>query len=262
MVLTDTPQKNLFESIAQKGKESKKQTKTVKLMRQSKANQARIFSAKQKKKKRAQRSLNLIESDSSDDELPLLSDHSSDAVLDDDEFEGAVCVPDFPDLSKEPEKRDYVLVEFEVNPKKFFVGFVTKSEDSDGDIEVKFLRRKRHVEEFYFPDTDDIASHSMSGINLVLPVPHCLSHAVQLVGNRGLVNLPTTFPVLTCRHLTKEVVLLTCHGLLVLFHFCATLFHFSFFFFLCDGILCIGFSEVSLRKMFAFFPSLMCWYAW
>ena len=95
MVLTDTPWKNFLESTAQKGKASKKQTKGVKLMGQSKANQARISSAKQKKKKRARRSLNLIESDSSDDELPHLCDHSSDAVLDDGEFEDAVCVPDF-----------------------------------------------------------------------------------------------------------------------------------------------------------------------
>ena len=63
------------------------------------------------------------------------------------------------------------MVEFEVNPKKFYVGLVTKSEDSDGDIEVKFLRRKRHVEEFFFPDADDIASHSKSGIKVVLPMP-------------------------------------------------------------------------------------------
>ena len=74
----------------------------------------------------------------------------------------------------------------------------------------------------------------------------------------------------------------------MLFHFCATLFHFSLFC-VCVGTLRIGFSEVSLRKMFAFFsffyvlvclvglqallkyhcercllffPSFMCWYAW
>ena len=115
--------------------------------------------------------MNLIESDNSDDKLPPLSYHSSDAVLDDDEFEDAVCVPDFPGLSKEEEEGNYFLVEFEVNPKKFYVGFVTKSEDSDGDIKVKFLRRKRYVEEFYFPDADDIASHSKSGIKAVLPKP-------------------------------------------------------------------------------------------
>ena len=134
MVLTDTPRKNFLESIAQKGKESNKQTKRVKLMRQSKANQARISSAKQKKKKRARRSLNLIVSDCSDDELSHLSDHSSNAVLDGDEFEDSVCVPDFSGLSKKPDEGDYVLVEFEVNSKKFYVGFVAKSENSDGDI--------------------------------------------------------------------------------------------------------------------------------
>ena len=55
MALTDTPLKNFLESIARKGKESKKQTKLVKLMRQGKANQARISSAKQKKKKKNER---------------------------------------------------------------------------------------------------------------------------------------------------------------------------------------------------------------
>ena len=63
------------------------------------------------------------------------------------------------------------MVEFEVNLKKFYVGLVTKSEGSDGDIEIKFFRRKRHMEEFYLPDADDIASHSKSGIKVVLPMP-------------------------------------------------------------------------------------------
>ena len=43
----------------------------------------------------------------------------------------------------------------------------------------------------------------------------------------------------------------------MLFHFCATLLHFVFFFWVCVGMLHISFSEVSLRKMFAFF-FLLC----
>ena len=42
----------------------------------------------------------------------------------------------------------------------------------------------------------------------------------------------------------------------MLFHFCASLFHFSFFF-VCVVMLRIGFLEVSLRKMLLFFL-LLC----
>ena len=43
-----------------------------------------------------------------------------------------------------------ILVKFQTKPKKFFVTLITKSEDGDGDVKMKYMRRAANAEVYYF----------------------------------------------------------------------------------------------------------------
>ena len=93
-----------------------------------------------------------------------LSDHSSDEV-DEEDLLGA---QEFSPLLNPPVLNDYVLVEFDTSPKTYYVGFITKPEDEDGEYEVSYLRRKEKSLQFHFPAVKDLASIKISDIKAIL----------------------------------------------------------------------------------------------
>ena len=60
--------------------------------------------------------------------------------------------------NKCPDVDNYVLVEFPSQPVKHYVGQITQFKDEDGDFEIVYLHKKRHVAEFFFLDIPDIGS--------------------------------------------------------------------------------------------------------
>ena len=60
--------------------------------------------------------------------------------------------------NKCPDVDNYVVVEFPSQPVKYYVGQITQSKNEDGDYEIVYLHKKRHVAEFFFPDIPDIES--------------------------------------------------------------------------------------------------------
>ena len=64
---------------------------------------------------------------------------------------------------------DYVRVEFKTFPRKYYVGRITKNKDFEGDYEISYMRKKRNVTEFFFPEVTDLASVKEKDIRAVLP---------------------------------------------------------------------------------------------
>ena len=85
---------------------------------------------------------------------------------------------DFSDLSAddqstlcEPKQGNFVLVVYKGKRKVHFVGEVIKEKD-EGDIEVKFLRKRTKVPNgFVEPDVEDIHSVPVGSVVLILPQP-------------------------------------------------------------------------------------------
>ena len=66
---------------------------------------------------------------------------------------------------------DYMLLEFKTFPRKYYVGWITKNKDFEGDYEISYMRKKRNVTEFFFPGVTDLASVKEKDIRPVLPAP-------------------------------------------------------------------------------------------
>ena len=109
---------------------------------------------------------------SSTDEEPILSDHSSDDVP---EEESIVIDPDtFKVLKSEPKLDNFVLVEFNTASKKYYIGKITSPKDIAGDFEISYLRRKEKTSQFVYPPVPDIATVAMKDIKVVLPEPRSI----------------------------------------------------------------------------------------
>ena len=78
----------------------------------------------------------------------------------------------FPSLAQQPGVNNYVLVEFDTEPEKYYVGLVTKPMDDEEDYEVSYMRRKRSTWEFTFPAIDDIAFVKLTDIKAILLKPN------------------------------------------------------------------------------------------
>ena len=98
----------------------------------------------------------------------LLSVHSFDNFSDPCDVEKNLLVPD---CTNEPAIGDYVLVEFKTFPKKYYVGQITKSKNFEGGKKISYMRKKRNVTEFFFPEVTDLASVKEKDIRTVLPAP-------------------------------------------------------------------------------------------
>ena len=48
---------------------------------------------------------------------------------------------------------------------------MTKNKDFEGDREISFMRKKRNVTEFFFPEVTDLASVKEKDNRAVLPAP-------------------------------------------------------------------------------------------
>ena len=106
---------------------------------------------------------------SSADEELILSDHSSDDLP---EEESMIIDPHaFEVLEREPKLGDFVLVEFDTAPKKYYIGILISAKDLTGDFEISYLRRKEKTSQFVYPQVPDIASVAIKDIKVVLPEP-------------------------------------------------------------------------------------------
>ena len=72
--------------------------------------------------------------------MPQLSDHSSEYLSDSSKTSETA---NFPELNKPPEVNDFVLIEFNTLPKKYYVGKITKPEYADKNL--KFLICARNI---------------------------------------------------------------------------------------------------------------------
>ena len=123
MILTDTPQKKILNSY-QNTKVSKPPPKQVKNVRRH------LYSNR-----------NLDH-----DKMPQFSNHSSKYLSDSNKTSEA---DNFPELNKTPEVYDFVLIEFDTLPKKYYVGKITKPEDADKDYEISYMHKKHFSFEFF-----------------------------------------------------------------------------------------------------------------
>ena len=64
-----------------------------------------------------------------------------------------------------------MLVEFKTFSRKYYVGQITKNKDFEGVHEISYMRKKRNVTEFFFPEVTDLASVKEKDIRAVLPAP-------------------------------------------------------------------------------------------
>ena len=62
-----------------------------------------------------------------------------------------------------------MLVEFKTFSRKYYVGQITKNKDFEGDYEIFYMRKKRNVTEFFFPEVTNLASVKEKVIRTVLP---------------------------------------------------------------------------------------------
>ena len=146
MILTDTPQKKILNSYQSIRKVSKPPHKQVKNARRY------LYSNR-----------NLDQ-----DKMPQLSDHSSEYLSDSSKTSETA---NFPELNKPPEVNDFVLIEFNTLPKKYYVGKITKPEDADKDYEISYMRKKHFSFKFFFPCIEDVASVNRNDIKVILPTP-------------------------------------------------------------------------------------------
>ena len=68
----------------------------------------------------------------------------------------------------------YVLCVFKQTKSVFFqyfVGLVSKEEDEDGDLEIRFYRKVPNRINQFYPKKNDIASHSITDIQAILLKP-------------------------------------------------------------------------------------------
>lgn len=165
MIATDTPEKNELAEVAQK--KLKKKCVTPK----------RLFN-------------NAPETSS--DEEPVLSEHSTDNEID----LLQVDPTGFEELERDAIEGDFVLVEFSGKSKViYYVGKIIKDRDLDGEYEISYLRNLNQTKKFTMPSVPDLASVHESDIKMILPKPKlfgetrrqnaCLVFEVDF----GLINL-------------------------------------------------------------------------
>ena len=82
------------------------------------------------------------------------------------------CVASFPSLAQQPSVNIHILVEFDTEPKMYYVGLVMKPIYDEEDHEVSIMRRKCSTWEFTFLAIDDIASIKLTDIKAILPEPN------------------------------------------------------------------------------------------
>ena len=144
MILTDTPQKELLKSCKKVQKASKWKAKNTR---------RRLYSN---------------ETSNVDEIQILLSDHSSDNFSDPCDVKKNLLVSE---CTNELAIGDYVLVEFKTFLRKYYVVQITKNKDFEGDYEISYMRKKRNLTEFFFPEVTDLASVKEKDIRAVLPAP-------------------------------------------------------------------------------------------
>ena len=83
-----------------------------------------------------------------------------------------------PDCTNEPAISDYVLVEFKAFPRKYYVGQIIKNKDFEGDYEISYMRKKRNVTGFFFPEITDLASLKVKDIRACCLHPRNLDRLV------------------------------------------------------------------------------------
>ena len=111
MILTDISQKEILNSYQNTGKVNKPPPKQVKNVRRHLYSNKNADHAK----------------------MPQLSDHSFEYLSDSSKtFE----TTNFPELNKPPEVNNFVLIEFNTLPKKYYVGKITKPKDADKHYEI------------------------------------------------------------------------------------------------------------------------------
>ena len=71
-----------------------------------------------------------------------------------------------------------MLVEFKIFSRKCYVDQITKNKDFEGDYEIFYMRQKRNVTEFFFPEVTDLASIKANDIRVCCLHPRNLDRLV------------------------------------------------------------------------------------
>ena len=71
-----------------------------------------------------------------------------------------------------------MLVECKSFPRKYYVDQITKNKDFEGDYEISYMRKKRNVTGFFFPEVTDLASLKAKDIRACCLHPRNLDRLV------------------------------------------------------------------------------------
>ncbi|RUS79207.1 hypothetical protein EGW08_004904 [Elysia chlorotica] len=111
------------------------------------------------------------DSDSDIDNFSIHDDSDTDISVDtdDDDQRGLQLEP----VTQTIRKNDHVLVAFEQKGlTQYLVGIANEDEDSDGDIDVSFLRKSLKVDnKFVKPNVEDNGSVKKQNVHAILPPP-------------------------------------------------------------------------------------------
>ena len=77
----------------------------------------------------------------------------------------------FPPLDNNPKLGDYVLVEFNTDPKVYYVEKIITEMDGNNDFVITYMRKQEKMDTFTFPNVPDEASVSLEDIKVILSDP-------------------------------------------------------------------------------------------
>ena len=86
------------------------------------------------------RGIIVSETSSFSEEEPILSDHSSDEI--DEEDLVGVRNKTFKPLERDPKVKEFVLVEFGSTPRIYYMGQIVKERDEENEFETSYLCKK------------------------------------------------------------------------------------------------------------------------
>ena len=112
------------------------------------------------------RKIFVSETSSCSEEKPILSDHSSDEI--DEEDLVGVRNKIFKPLERDPKVKEFVLVEFDSTPMIYYTGQIVKKGDKENEFEIKYLCKKSKISSFMFPVANDLASVKFEDIKQIL----------------------------------------------------------------------------------------------
>lgn len=162
---TDTPEKDEIERKELEIKEKKRKTEENKKQRLLKTLQEELGEQPNKPKPKKRKQTKRVLSFESDCE-------SDDSAAIDDPPQPAEPPKLLPDLERDPEEEDFVLIcLWKGRVQKYFVAQIIKGKDSDGDYEVKYYHRKPKEEKFHLPDVPELCSVKLQEIKAILPKP-------------------------------------------------------------------------------------------